>query len=267
MEHLRKAAVEGTFYPESCSKLNIYFQKFNDMIGRKTRSNPVFHVKPKAIIVPHAGYIYSGFTANVAYRVLSNSHPKRVIVIGPSHRYYFRGISGAYYESFETPCGEMDIDTDYLMKIAKKFNIGFEAKAHENEHSTEVQIPFIKHYLPKSKVIELVYGDISYKQIEPLIEYLLSDKDNAVVISSDLSHYYSKEKAYSFDKHCMKAISTLDTNELDRGCKACGIIGIKAMTEAAKSLGLHSKVLDYRTSADSSGDKSRVVGYTSAVYY
>jgi len=190
-----------------------------------------------------------------------------VIVLGPSHRYYFRGISGAYYEEFETPCGNLDIDTDYLIKIAKRFNIGYEAKAHDNEHSTEVQMPFIKHYLPGSKVIELVYGDISYRDMVPLLEYLLLDKDNAVVISSDLSHYYNEKKAYRLDKYCMQGIASLNIKKLNEGCEACGIIGIKALIEAAKSIGLKSKIIDYRTSADSSGNKDRVVGYTSAVFY
>ena len=267
MEHRRSAAVSGTFYPENCTKLKIYFRKFTSMIEAKTRAKAIFSLKPRAVIVPHAGYVYSGFTANIAYTILSNTHPKRVIVIGPSHHLYFKGISGSYYEKYETPCGELEIDTDYLIDLAKRFNIGFEEKAHRNEHSTEVQMPFVQHYLPGASVIELIYGDLSYHRIAKIIEYLLQESDNAVVISSDLSHYYTQKKAYSLDKICMEGIASLDTKIVDQGCEACGITGIKGMIEAAKSLGLKSQLVDYRTSADYSGDQSRVVGYSSAIFY
>jgi AmmeMemoRadiSam system protein B len=266
MQHLRKAAVAGSFYPDTCGKIDRYFDRFTAMLSTETKADPVFRVDPRAIIVPHAGYVYSGFTANMAYLVLARSKAKRVIVIGPSHRHYFQGISGAYYEAFQTPCGEIPIDTDYLIDLAKRFKIGFVAEAHRQEHSTEVQMPFVQHYLPKAKVIELVYGEVSASQLADLIAYLLEDPDNAVVISSDLSHFYSKEKARKLEEHCLKAISLLDTAQL-KGCEACGIVGIQAMIEAAKKRHLHSKLLDYRTSADYSGDDSKVVGYTSAVFY
>ena len=267
MEHQRKAAVQGLFYPENCTKLEIYFQKFNARIGSSIKSKPIFKVTPRAIIVPHAGYVYSGFTANVAYAIISKSPAKRVIVIGPSHRHYFEGISGSYFESYETPCGDIPIDTAYLIDLAKKFKIGFEPKAHEKEHSTEVQMPFVRHYLPRAKVIELVYGKMSPDYLAKIIAHLLKDKKNAVVISSDLSHFYTQEKARRLDMVCMEAITSLDSQRFDQGCEACGLIGMKGIAEAAKELGLKSQVLDYRTSADYSGDSSRVVGYTSAVIY
>ena len=266
-EHRRNAAVKGSFYPSSCSKLKIYFQKFSDRLSPQAKADAAFSVKPRAIIVPHAGYVFSGFTANMAYRALANSHPKRAIVIGPSHHYYFEGISGAYYETFETPCGDIRIDTDYLVKLAKQFDIGFEAQAHKEEHSTEVQMPFIHHYLPNAEVIELVYGRVSADRLAKLIGYLLDDRENVVVISSDLSHFYSKAEAKTLDTHCLKAIAKLDVSELDKGCEACGLIGIRAILIAAKKSALRSRLMDYRTSADYSGDSSRVVGYTSAIFY
>jgi len=267
MQNIRRSAVDGTFYPDNCSKIEIYFQKFDDMIDEKVKRNPIFGVKPKAIIVPHAGYVYSGYTANMAYEIASNSSAKRVVVIGPSHRYYFKGMSGSYFEGYETPCGVIDIDTTYLIDIAKRFNIGFEPKAHQKEHSTEVQMPFIKYYLPSSKVIEIVYGDISSHIVSKLITNLLKDDDNLVVISSDLSHFYSRAKAEKLDNICLEAISKLDKTILERGCEACGLIGIRAMIESANTLGIKSKLIDYRTSADYSGDSNSVVGYSSAIFY
>jgi len=267
MQHLRKSAVKGAFYPADCRKLEIYIQKFNKLVSPETRANPIFKSTPRAIIVPHAGYVYSGFTANMAYMALANSPAKRVIVIGPSHYHYFEGISASYYEAYETPCGTIPIDTDYLIKLAKKFKIGFEAEAHRKEHSTEVQMPFIKHYLPQAKVIGLIYGKISPERIAEIIDYILKDRDNLVVISSDLSHYYTRQKARELDEHCLRAISKLDREELHKGCEACGLTGIEGMIKAAKKLGLRSKLIDYRTSADYSGDSSRVVGYLSALFY
>ena len=262
----RKTAVAGAFYPNSCSELKRYFREFNIAFDKISIKKEIWHISPKAIIVPHAGYIYSGFTANFAYRFLSHTKPKRIIVIGPSHHYYFKGISASHFESYETPCGDIEIDTPYLFALAKKFNIGFDPKAHEKEHSTEVQMPFIKHYFPKTKIIELVYGDVSAKKLSVIITALLSNPDNAVVVSSDLSHFYPLKKAETLDRHCLRAVAKLDLNEI-RKCEACGITGITAMILAAKKLGLSPKLLDYSTSEDTTHDKSSVVGYMSVMFY
>ncbi len=267
MQLKRLAALKGSFYPDNCNKLKIYFQKFTDAIGSEFFSKPISKIVPRAILSPHAGYIYSGFTANVAYKVLSNSKAKRVVVIGPSHHHYFKGISGSYYESYETPCTDLEIDTAFLIELAKKHPIGFEPKAHLKEHSTEVQMPFISHYLPNTKVVELIYGDIDPKIVSNIITTILEDRDNVVVISSDLSHFHTQQKAKELDKKCLQAISLLKIYELNNGCEACGMIGIKAILLTANELKLNSKLLDYRTSMEYSGDDSSVVGYASAVFY
>jgi AmmeMemoRadiSam system protein B len=263
MKDIRIASVKGLFYPDNCTKLSIYFQKFTEAI---VEDNRLAGIKPKAIIAPHAGYIYSGFTANLAYRYLSKSSAKRIVVIGPSHHHYFKGVSGSYYEEYETPCGNLAIDTDYLIKLSKLHPIGFEPKAHQKEHSTEVQMPFIKYYFRDLEVIEVVYGDVSTDTISSIIDTLLSDSDNLIVISSDLSHFYTKTKAKELDTNCLKAIASLDTRLL-KECEACGLLGIKAIIKSAHKANLKSYLLDYRTSADYSHDESRVVGYGSAIFY
>lgn len=267
MKFEREAAVSGSFYPEDCSKIKTYFQKFRDFMDRETQATSLSKITPRAIIVPHAGYVYSGFTANIAYTLLADIVVNRVIVIGPSHHHYFEGISGSYFEEYETPCGDIEIDSDYLIALAQEFKIGFEAKAHIKEHSTEVQMPFIKEYLPNAKVVELVYGKISSRILSDIITYILKDDTNVVVISSDLSHFYTQEKARKLDNICLDAIVSLDSQRLDEGCEACGLLGIKAMIRSSCTLKLQSQLLDYRTSFDYSGDKSRVVGYASAVLY
>jgi len=264
---IRKAAVKGSFYPDSCREIRSYFQEFNQKYDAMKIPDDIRSIIPRAIIVPHAGYIYSGFTANFAYRFLKQTKAKRIIVIGPSHHHYFKGISGSYFEQYETPCSELEIDSAYLFALAQKFNIGFEPKAHQKEHSTEVQFPFIQHYFPKSKVIELIYGEIDARKLANLIIALLKNPDNVVVVSSDLSHFYSLKEAKKLDRNCLNAVTELNVKELYKGCKACGYTGIEAMILSAKQLNYASKLLDYRTSAEVNHDTDSVVGYMSAMFY
>jgi AmmeMemoRadiSam system protein B len=260
----RDAGVRGQFYPKSCSETENMIKKWNTLLDEKLSDKKLLKEIPRAIIVPHAGYIYSGFTANFAHRLLANSKAKRVIVIGPSHHVYIDGMSGSKQDTYETPCGDLEIDTPYLALIKKSFPIEFSSKAHSVEHSTETQMPFIKHYLPNAKVIEFIYGKADYRKIAKLITELLKYKDNVVVISTDLSHFYTLENATKLDNICLNGIMKKDITMLDKGCEACGIIGVKAMLQVAKDLNLTVDLLDYRTSADASGDESRVVGYLSA---
>ena len=266
-DSLRKAAVAGQFYPANCQEITATIKHFNQDFQKIDLSETVKSIVPRAVIVPHAGYIYSGFTANMAYQFLKKAKAKRIIVIGPSHHHYFKGISGAYYEKYETPCGDLKIDSAYLFALSKEFNILFEPKAHAQEHSTEVQMPFIQHYFKESEVIELVYSDISVKTLANIVYALLSNPENLVVISSDLSHFHTLERAKQLDHSCLKAIETLDIEYFRQGCEACGILGIQAVILAANKLKLNSTLLDYRTSADASGDTSSVVGYLSAMLY
>ena len=259
----RFTSVAGAFYPSSCEEIESMIDQYNNILDEALKNKDVFNLKPKAIIAPHAGYIYSGFTANFAHRLLKNSNPKRVIVIGPSHRVYLDGVSGSFYDSFETPCGDLEIDKKYLEHLSNLFDIKFIEAAHQ-EHSTEVQMPFIRHYIPNAKVVEFVYGEIDPYYLSKICEAILSDKDNAIVISTDLSHYYSLKDAQRLDTYCLKAVHDLDTSFLHSGCEACGKIGVEAIILAAKNMGLKSRILDYRTSADASGDESAVVGYMSA---
>jgi len=262
---VRNAAVAGQFYPASPEEIKMMFDHFNKVLEGHLKNPDLLKTKTRAVIVPHAGYVYSGFTANVAHRLLGNSGVKRVVVIGPSHRVYLQGTSVSEYDLYETPLGDLPVDRNFATELISKFGLGFMPDAH-HEHSTEVQMPFIKTYLPESRVVELVYGDENPKNLAPVIEWALNDSDSGVVISTDLSHYYDIEKAKALDAICLDAVSKLDPSELHRGCEACGKIGVEAMLIAAKNLNLEPLLLDYRTSADASGDESQVVGYMSAAF-
>ena len=266
MSSIRVAKNAGTFYPNSKEEIEKFINMFNSILDKSSVYKDKLNLIPKAIISPHAGYIYSGFTANIAHRVLANKKAKRVVVIGPSHHVYFKGVSGSFYEQYQTPIKNLEIDLDYLNVMKRHFNIGFVESAHHLEHSTETQMPFIAHYQPDVKVIELIYGDVDYRELSKIISWLLEDELTSVVISSDLSHFYDNQKAKTLDSICISGVEKLDNDILDLGCEACGILGIKGIIKSAKELGLKSEILDYRTSGDVTGDESRVVGYMSAAF-
>ncbi len=258
----RNMSVAGAFYPFECSEIKRYIDTFNEAIKA-----PVHKVAAKAVISPHAGYIYSGFTANAAYRLIDTQRIKRVIIIGPSHRVYIPGASVALYDSYRSPCGELMMDRQYAEDLMNRHEgLNFDPSAHA-EHSTEVQVPFIEHYFGEVSLVEIVYGDIDHTSLALVIEHVLSDEENFVVISTDLSHFYTLEDANKLDSICLRAVEQMDLPKLNSGCEACGMIGVKAMLYSAKRRGLQSQLVDYRTSYDASSDATRVVGYMSALIF
>ncbi|DAB28684.1 MAG: AmmeMemoRadiSam system protein B [Sulfurimonas sp. RIFOXYD12_FULL_33_39] len=259
----RKMSVAGTFYPARAVELERYFEHFNAAYD-EDREIPA--IKSRLVIVPHAGYIYSGYTANIAYRVLQNSGVKTFVVIGPSHRVAYTGVSLCDFSAYDTPFGEIKPASELVEKLKSKFSFVSLTQAHA-EHSTEVQFPFLKHYIEGVSLVELIYSYADAKYISKIINYLLEQDDIGVIISSDLSHFHTLEEANRIDNICVKAIEKLDIDILYGGCEACGNIGIEAAILSAKKLGLSSHVLDYRTSADASNDTTRVVGYVSACFY
>ena len=265
MSH-RLTSVAGSFYPAESSSVLEMIERFNSILeSHPDTLQQLNALTGNAVIVPHAGWMYSGFTANIAFRVLANNTPDTLVVIGPSHRVGFQGISISDMEYFQTPLGDLTINLPLVEDLMNRFPISNLIQAH-HEHSTEVQMPFIKHYLPHAKVVEMVYSYAEPAQIKPIISYLLKLHGIAVVNSTDLSHYYSLEHANRLDSICLDAIQKEDVGILQNGCEACGIIGVEAMLDVAKDKHLESIILDYRTSADASGDSTRVVGYTSVLF-
>lgn len=258
----RTMSVAGSFYPASQEEIESYLKYFNKVFEKHFS---LIDTHSKAIIVPHAGYIYSGFTANIAYRVLQNSSIKRFVVIGPSHRIGFNGISLCEYEEYDTPFGTLKCDQEIVKSLQEKFHIACMPEAH-HEHSTEVQFPFLKHYIPDATLVELVYSSIDAISVSHIIDYLLEQDDIGIIISTDLSHFYSLKEANLRDQICIHAIEHLNTQQLDEGCEACGMIGVKAMLISAKKFSLQPHIIDYRTSADVSNDTQSVVGYLSAYF-
>lgn len=259
----KKTSFAGSFYPNEKAELTRYFDYFDEIYNQNfTHHND----KPRIIIAPHAGYVYSGFTASTAYKALANSKPKTVVVIAPSHRVMFNGFSICDYTQYKTPLGDLESDLDLIRSIKEKFNSSCVEKAHI-EHSSEVQLPFIKRYINGAKAIEIIYSNIDPDDLEKLIAFILEDSGNSVVISSDLSHFYNEKTANQLDSYCIKAVEDLDVDLINNPCEACGGKGIAAAINYAKKMSLKSKVVDYRTSGDVTDDKTSVVGYMSGYIY
>jgi AmmeMemoRadiSam system protein B len=261
----RKLAVSGQFYPNDKQELNRYIDHFDKVLDENNITiDTTFDTR--AIIVPHAGYIYSGFTANIAYKYIPKS-VENIIVIGPSHKFAFDGASVALYDSYPTPFGSLSINKELSQNLIEKYDfLDFYDEVH-SEHSTETQFPFIKYYQSEKKVVEIVYSRCQYEKIAQIIKYLLEDKKNFIIISTDLSHFYSIDEAKKKDSQCLEAIAQNDIGKFTSECEACGIIGVKALIKVTSQLQYRTKLLDYRTSADISGDTKSVVGYTSFLVY
>jgi MEMO1 family protein len=226
--------------------------------------------KPTIIISPHAGYMYSGALAATAFKQLENLDQNihyEVLLIGPSHRVYLDSASFSPDGIFMTPLGKVHIDMGETMRLSQKFpNILNSATAHKLEHSLEVELPFLQSVLKDFSLIPLVYGGIEVDTLYALIDEFLVDDSRICVISSDLSHYYSQEKAKELDSYCIDGIERLDLDSLG-ACEACGKGGIMAAIQYALKHNLKSKTLDYKTSGDITGDTDRVVGYGSFMFY
>ncbi len=258
----REMSVAGAFYPARAVELERYFEHFNKIYD-ESFTLPI--VKSRAVVVPHAGYIYSGYTANIAYRVLQNSGVKNLLIIGPSHSMAFEGVSLCDFDNYQTPFGDIKKAKGLAQNLEKSFSLKCIFDAHK-EHSTEVQFPLIKHYLEGVEIVEIVYSNADSEYISHIIDFVLDQDDCGVVVSTDLSHFYTLKDASKLDNICLNAISEIDTKVLHGGCEACGMIGLDAMLKSAKKFNLKSQILDYRTSADASSDESRVVGYVSASF-
>lgn len=259
----RIMSVSGSFYPARAVEIERYFEHFSTVYEE---DNVLPAIKSRAVIVPHAGYIYSGYSANIAYKVLENSGIKKFVVIGPSHKIGFEGVSLCNYEAYETPFGDLN-NSSFLQKALKeKFALSCNPEAHM-EHSTEVQFPFIKYYFEDAEIVELVYSYADSSSLSEIIDYVLSLEDCGVIISTDLSHFHNLSNATRLDNICLEAVQNIDIAKLHSGCEACGKLGVEALLISAKKLGLKAQLLDYRTSADASGDTQSVVGYMSACFY
>lgn len=217
---------------------------------------------PKAIIVPHAGYIYSGPIAASAYARLIKAHDRitRVVLIGPSHRVAFRGLAVSRAETFSTPLGNVPVDQAAVQSIVQLPFVEYLDQAHTYEHSLEVQLPFLQEVLDNFEIVPIVAGDATPEQVSQVLDALWGGDETLIVISSDLSHFHDYATAQQLDKSTSRAIEHLQYEQLAFD-SACGKVPVSGMLKLARKKSLSVKTIDLRNSGDTAGDKDRVVGY------
>ena len=261
----RPPAVAGLFYPDDALELQ---RTVDHLLEQATADTPETLPRIKAIIAPHAGYIYSGPIAAAAYRQLSGMRQqiKRVAVFGPSHRVALNGLAVPDTDYFSTPLGRIPLDKNTIGQLLRHPQVSRSNLAHGQEHSLEVQLPFLQRLLGNFQLIPIVVGEASGEAVADVIGKLLDDsEDLLIVISSDLSHYHDYTTAQSLDHRTSAAIETLQGDRIGYN-DACGCNPIKGLLHVARQRGWHAHTIDLRNSGDTAGDKSRVVGYGAYVF-
>jgi len=272
MKSVRQPAVAGMFYPASEKELRELINLLLDTTVTSQKFENIF-----GIISPHAGYAYSGKTAAFVYNLLKDKNYSTVIIISPSHREYFQGISIFNGEAYETPLGKVFVNKELSQKLVDSSDyISFGTEGHSRqEHALEVQLPFLQSVLKDFSIVPMVIGDQRRKFVDELGEKLTEfvDESTLIIASSDLSHFHSKEIAEKLDSIVADRIEQMDYEKLqddfDTGkCEACGGGGIVALLKAAdiRNIG-NAKVLSRSDSGDVLKENSDVVGYLSAVIY
>jgi len=261
MPTIRNPAVAGMFYPADSKELENTIRNF---LADAKADQPV----SKAIIAPHAGYVYSGQTAAKAYACLAQAANliKCVVLLGPAHRYPFRGIAAPKADYFATPLGQIKIDHDMIAKISSLPQITVNDEAHAKEHSLEVQLPFLQILLKNFSLVPLVVGMSDADQVAKVLEQLWNGHETLIVVSSDLSHYHDYTTAQKMDKQAAQAILDLNPNAIKEE-HACGRIPIKGLLHVAAEKKLRVSLIDLCNSGDTAGPKNHVVGYGAFHFY
>lgn len=258
----RPPAVAGLFYPGDSATLK---RDIHDYLASASPGSPLPH-PPKAVIVPHAGYVYSGPVAASAYASLVSRRGQihRVVLLGPTHRVAVRGLALPGTAAFETPLGQIPVDTAAVEQLRGMPQVTTSPAAHALEHSLEVQLPFLQEVLGSFTLVPLAVGEASPNAVADVLDVLWGGLETLIVISSDLSHYHSYQQATRLDTDTCAAIQDL-RRDLHHE-QACGATPINGLLEVARRRHLTPYRLDLRNSGDTAGDKSHVVGYASFAF-
>ncbi|HSH40612.1 MAG TPA: AmmeMemoRadiSam system protein B [Arenicellales bacterium] len=262
---VRHPAVAGMFYEDQPARLRRDVRGFLDRAA-----GAVSEPAPKAIIAPHAGYPYSGPVAGSAYAAVKalRRRIRRVVLLGPAHRVYFRGLAASSAQAFATPLGSVPVEQDALRALCTEAGAPacYSDQAHAMEHSLEVQLPFLQEILDEFSILPFAVGDADPSDVASLIERLWGGAETLIVVSSDLSHYRGYQAAREIDSITMRKIQELDDAGLT-GEHACGYLPISGLLRVALRRGLRCEVLDMRSSGDTAGPRDRVVGYGAFAFY
>ena len=255
MEKIREAAVAGSFYPADPEQLQSMLRGYLAQSGNDG-------APPKAMIVPHAGYIYSGPVAASGYARLQQAadYIDQVILLGPAHRVAFNGLAASSAEGFKTPLGTIPLDLTAISDILTLPQVHVNDEAHRLEHSLEVQLPFLQLILNQFTLVPLVVGDASPIEVCEIIGHFWDRPGTVIIISSDLSHFHDYETAVQIDNKTARAIEGLALEKIDHD-QACGRNPLNGLLLYARQHGLSAHTLDLRNSGDTAGPRDQVVGY------
>lgn len=255
---VRPAAVAGSFYPGSADALDAALGRaFDDAVVPAADA-----AVPKALIVPHAGYVYSGAIAASAYARIAPARTtiRRVVLLGPSHRVYVRGLAVPGVDAFRTPLGVVPIDAGARDVVLRLPGVQIDDRAHADEHSLEVQLPFLQRTLDDFTLLPFSVGDATVDEVTSVLDACWGGPETLVVISTDLSHYHRYDDATRLDARTAATIVARRPEAVDDR-DACGAYPLRGLLRVASERGLSVEQLDLRNSGDTAGDRHRVVGY------
>jgi AmmeMemoRadiSam system protein B len=252
---VRHPAVAGLFYPDGSAALRSEVER---LLGGAPRPAET----PKALIVPHAGYVYSGPVAASAYAALGalRGTISRVVLLGPCHRVAVRGLAAPSVDAFVTPLGQVPLDRTALERVLALPQVVERDDVHAEEHSLEVHLPFLQVALGDFRLVPLAVGDATPEQVAEVLDALWGGPETLLVVSTDLSHYYDYARARALDAETCRAIEELRPEALGSE-SACGRYPLRGLLVVARRRGMHVRTLDLRSSGDTAGPRDRVVGY------
>jgi AmmeMemoRadiSam system protein B len=259
---VRQAAVAGLFYSADPATLRA------DVKGHLAAARPVSSLPPKALVVPHAGLVYSGPIAGTAYRTLAPvaRDIERVVLLGPTHRIAIRGLAAPTVDRFETPLGAVTIDQVAIDAVISLPQVQRRDDAHAGEHSLEVQLPFLQHLLGDFRLVPFAVGHATADEVAQVLEALWGGPETLVLISSDLSHFHDYATARRLDGATAQSIVDLRLDGLHDD-SACGRIPLGGLIRVAQRRQLRAELLDLRNSGDTAGTRDRVVGYGAFAFH
>jgi len=260
MLNVRLPAVAGRFYPSNPAELEAQITQMLDSAVDQQLT------RRKALIVPHAGYIYSGPVAASAYQLLRNNQSiNKVVLLGPAHYVSVRGLATSSAQAFESPLGSIPLDEQAIEMLQKLPQVECSDAAHAPEHCLEVQLPFLQSVLGDFKLIPLIVGFASPTEVAEVLAKVWGGDETLILISSDLSHYHDYETAQHIDTDTSLSICSLDSDL--QGEQACGCYAVNGLLSLARARNMQIKQLDLRNSGDTAGDRARVVGYGAYALY
>jgi hypothetical protein len=255
-ERIREPAVAGVFYPASPRVLG---EIVDGLLAQAARSPARW---PKAIVAPHAGYVYSGPTAAAAFSLVVGAPIERVVLVGPSHRVPLVGLASPGVTALKTPLGVIPVDTEALARLV---SVREDPWAHSREHSLEVELPFVQRVAARARVVPLVVGRSSAQEVGEVLDALWGGPETLIVVSSDLSHYLPYAIGQGVDERTAASIVALDLGLTED--QACGATALNGLAWVARRRGLSAELVELTSSGDTAGPRDKVVGYGAFAFF